>query len=203
MREEHPLAFDIDGNPIDLPLEAKAWRVRRGGGRRGRPRAVFDPDTGLQLDVQLSATIDDLIERGCKPGRYRLEAVDADGRVMPGLVAVVEVSGEDDEDERESERPALAPEPDPLGKALSLVGQLVVAHCQTMAAMASAFGTVRPAHEEPSPIVLAAQPPARDVEPPSGLKPEQLMQMVMQVGQMLAGAWKAGTAQAAPVGGAS
>src|SRR5438094_4116345 len=76
-----PLAFDANGNPLEVPAGAVAWRVRRGGGRRGRPRTVFDGETGRQLEVALSSTIEDLIDHGCPPGRYRLEAVDASGRV--------------------------------------------------------------------------------------------------------------------------
>src|SRR5947207_332217 len=93
--QKYPLAFDHDGNPIAIPEGAVAWRVRRGGGRRGRPRPVFDQDTGRQVEVELNATIDDLIDAGCKPGRYRLELVDAEGRLLPAApAAILEIAGD-------------------------------------------------------------------------------------------------------------
>src|SRR5437870_3069496 len=59
-REElrFPLAFDANGNPVKVPAHARMWRVRRGGGKRGRPRNVFDATTGRQLEVPLGASID-------------------------------------------------------------------------------------------------------------------------------------------------
>jgi hypothetical protein len=51
----YPLAFDSSGNPLTLPDEARMWRVRRGGGRRGRPRNVFDPQDGPPLEISLGA----------------------------------------------------------------------------------------------------------------------------------------------------
>src|SRR5262249_27843449 len=87
----YPLAYDANGNPLDVPPEAVAWRVRRGGGRRGRPRHMFDPETGRQLEVPLAATLDSLIDAGCLGDRYLLYPVDGEGRVIPGVVAVTEV----------------------------------------------------------------------------------------------------------------
>ena len=196
-KQQHPMAFDVDGNPITLPPEAVAWRVRRGGGRRGRPRAVFDHDTGLQLDVPLTASIDDLAERGCKPDRYRLEAVDEDGRVIPNIVAIVELPSEE-EDEEEKPQPLLPEPPDKLTMAFALIEKVVNANSQTMQAMASAFGTVRPAHEQPAPIVI--EQPQQAAPAPTGMQPEQLIQMVTGIGQMLANAWKAGVTNAAGSG---
>src|SRR5437899_2297037 len=95
----YPLAYDANGNPIDVPPEAVAWRVRRGGGRRGRPRHVFDPETGRQLEVPLASTLDSLIDAGCPADRYLLYPVDAVGRVLLGTVAVTEVpEGADGDD---------------------------------------------------------------------------------------------------------
>ena len=56
--DHYSLARDADGNPLEVPAGAKAWRVRRGGGRRGRPRSVFDNETGRQLEIPLDATIE-------------------------------------------------------------------------------------------------------------------------------------------------
>src|SRR4051812_7618563 len=93
--QRYPLANDVHGNPIELPPEAAAWRVRAGGGRKGRPRMVFDGDTGKQLEVPLGATLDDLEAMGCGPDRYRLEAIDGNGRLLPGVVAFTELGGEE------------------------------------------------------------------------------------------------------------
>ena len=32
-----PLAKDINGDPVEVPAEAVAWRVRRRSGKQGRP----------------------------------------------------------------------------------------------------------------------------------------------------------------------
>ena len=191
-KQQYPMAFDVDGNPITLPPEAVAWRVRRGGGRRGRPRSVFDQETGLQLDVPLTASIEDLADRGCKPDRYRLEAVDGDGRVIAGIVAIVELPADEDDDDG---APAAPEPPDPLGKAFALIEKVVSANSQTMQAMASAFGTVRPSHDAPTPIIVE-QPATAATPEQQGMKPEQLVQMIGGIGQMLVQAWKAGTATA-------
>ena len=194
--ETYPLAFDVDGNPMSLPPEAKAWRVRRGGGRRGRPRSVFDPETGKQLDVPLGATIDDLIDRGCVPDRYRLEPVDEAGRILPGFVAVCEVAKLDTDGEDAAVPPA---EGDTVGKLTVLVERCIDANVRTLEALASAFGTVRPL--PPAPIVVEQPAAAPVTEAPGGsMKPEQIMQMVMQAIPMLAQAWKNGVAQAATGG---
>src|SRR5207249_134255 len=94
----YPLAFDSNGNPVKVPENAVAWRVRRGGGRRGRPRNVFDAETGRQLEIPLGASIDDLIDAGCPADRYLLYPIDAEGKLLPGLIAVTEVpAGDADE----------------------------------------------------------------------------------------------------------
>lgn len=182
----HPLAFDANGNPMQLPEAAKRWRVRRGGGRRGRPRNVFDPDTGLQLEVPIGASLEDLIERGCTADRYRLEAVDEAGHTIEGLVAVVEVPATDDESSVESEPKK---DEETVQHLRAVIDRLVAANSSTMQAMASAFGTVRPQHDAPAPVIL--QPPP--VAPPpteSGMKPEQMMQMFTTFGPMVAQALK-------------
>jgi hypothetical protein len=199
-RQQYPLAFDVDGNPLDVPEEAVAWRVRRNGGR-GRPRTIFDPETGLQLDIPITSKIEDLIERGCEPERYRLEAVDREGRVIPALVAIVEVAA--------VATPAdavaalqIPPDADALRQMTIFAGQMVEANARTMQALASAFGTVHPVQAQqhaPAPIVLeqAAPLPAE-----SGMKPEQIMTMIMQLAPMLVSAFKsaAGAATVAGVG---
>lgn len=185
----YPLAHDAEGNPLTVPPEAVAWRVRRGGGRRGRPRHVFNPETGLQLDIPLTSTIDDLIDRGCNSDRYRLEAIDQDGRILPGTIAIVEVPPSD-EDAPEEDKRAASSDADTIAHLRAAISQLVTANCQTMQAMASAFGTVRPLHEAPVPIVVhqPAVPTPAPTEP--GMRPEQIMQMLTTFGPMVAQAFK-------------
>ena len=65
------------------------------GGGVGRG-ASSNPETGLQLDMPLGCTIEDLINRGCVPDRYRLEAVDENGRIIDGVVAICEVPPTDE-----------------------------------------------------------------------------------------------------------
>src|SRR5215813_8962262 len=96
----YPLAFDSRGNPIAVPSSAVAWRVRRGGGRRGRPRNVFDAETGRQLEVPLGATLQDLIETNVPADRYLLYPVDAQGLVLPGVVAVTEVPADEEDGDK-------------------------------------------------------------------------------------------------------
>ena len=88
----YPLANDQHGDPLDVPDEAVAWRVRRANSRPGRPQNVYDPETGKQLEISLDATIDDLRDQGCGPGRYRLDAVDTDGKTIAGVVAFTEIA---------------------------------------------------------------------------------------------------------------
>lgn len=174
--KQYPLANDANGDPLDIPAHAVAWRVRRGGGRRGRPRVVFDAETGRQLEIGLGATIDDLIDHGCPPGRYRLEAIDADGRMIPGVIAITEIpAGADEPDE---EAPEVA---DPFRQVLQLVGQLVDTNCRAMEAMASAFGQVRPAQ-----IMYPPEPPHSE-----GMKPDQLAQL-MELAKGVASAFTQG-----------
>lgn len=176
----YPLAFAADGSPLKVPPEAVAWRVRRGGGRPGRPRQVFNSETGRQLDVPLTSTIDDLIDSGCDPDRYRLEAIDHDGHVLLGATAVVEVpSAGDDEAEI-----ALSSDAETIAHLRGIIAQLVTANSQTMQAMASAFGTVRPLHE-PAPPIVVHQPSAAPPPPEPGMRPEQIMQLVTTFGPML------------------
>lgn len=87
---EYPLAHDDSGNPIDVPANAAGWLVRRHAGGRGRPAAVYDGD-GRPLVVPLESTAAELRGQGCKPGMYRLDAVDAGRRTLEA-VAYTEVS---------------------------------------------------------------------------------------------------------------
>ena len=195
MSEKHPLAFDCEGNPIDLPAEAVAWRVRRGGGRRGRPKLLFDRETGRQLEIPLEATLDDLVDCGFEPDRYRLEAVDISGHLLPGLVAVVEVPDPEDsviEQQKSTEATALE-------NMSRLVGQLVEANCRAMAAMASAFGPVEPARAPAAPPMVIAE----RSRPDDSVRPEQMMQSILGVAKIFADTLKSVPVTPAPTGGGS
>lgn len=102
-----PLAFDSDGDPLDVPPDAVAWRVRKMAARAGRPKTIYDPETGRQLEIPLTATVNDLADAVADSGRYRLEAVDREGRHLRGCVAVTEVVFDDD-DER-APKPTVKP----------------------------------------------------------------------------------------------
>jgi hypothetical protein len=188
----YPLAYDSNGNPIDIPDEAVAWRVRRGGGRRGRPRNVFDGETGRQLEIPLGSTLDDLISTGCPADRYLLYPIDTEGRILAGLVAVTEVPEGDDGDDDGSS---------PVDEKSSLLALLVRQQAtierqneqlaRALEATVSGYSPVRPpAPMAPTPIVM--EQPIQAAPAPSGgfmdsllnAKPEQLMQVAVMFKQM-------------------
>jgi hypothetical protein len=83
------LARDASGNPFPLPDNAAFWRVRRHTG--GRPSVVVGPN-GEPLFIAITADIDALIDAGCVPGSYRLEAVDVQRRPVGAPIAFVEIA---------------------------------------------------------------------------------------------------------------
>src|SRR5579859_7080043 len=98
-----PLARDADGEPIEVPPEAVAWRVRKMPTRAGRPRLLIDAETGGPLDLPLATSYADFVDtvRESGSGRYRLSAIDRKGSAIPYCVAFTEVavdetSGADD-----------------------------------------------------------------------------------------------------------
>ena len=99
---EFPLAHDESGAPLSVPGNASGWLVRKHSGGRGRPGAVYDDD-GRPLVVPLESTAADLRSIGCRPGMYRLDAVD-DNRGQLGGTAYTEVRrdgiSQDDDAER-------------------------------------------------------------------------------------------------------
>jgi hypothetical protein len=144
----YPLANDANGDPIDVPAEAVAWRVRKMAKKAGRPKVIYDPETGRQLEVPLA--VEDLGEFVSEDDRYRLEAVDREGRHIAGCVGFTEVFA-DDEDEAE-EGGAATPQ------LIQLVAQLVDTNSRVMQAMASAFGTVHPSQPPLMPIMPSPEP---------------------------------------------
>jgi hypothetical protein len=141
----YPLAYDDKGDPITVPPEAVAWRVRRMTGRRGRPSAIYFD--GRPVEIPIDGDVEDLEESGCHAGRYRLEAVDADGRLIPGIVALT-VLGDDtgDDDSDESGRGVNGPW-SVIRDLLDSNAKLVQSNSATMQAMATAFGRVEPRHD--------------------------------------------------------
>lgn len=91
----YALAHDENGIPLQVPTTATGWLVRRHSGGRGRPGAVYDAE-GRPLVVPLDSTTVELRASGCRPGMYRLDAVDG-GRKPVGVTAYTEVQvGVDD-----------------------------------------------------------------------------------------------------------
>jgi hypothetical protein len=143
---KYPLANDVQGNPLDVPPEAVAWRVRKLARRAGRPKVLFDSETGRPLELPLETGFEDFAEAVNESGRYRLEPVDAHGRIISGCVAVTEVVFDDDDEEASLPKNSA----EALPEMMRLVGQLVESNAQVMKAMASAFGQVQPSH----PIIM-------------------------------------------------
>jgi hypothetical protein len=188
---KYPLAFDMDGNPITMPPEATSWRVRRGGGRRGRPRPVFDQETGRQLEVPLEATIEDLIDAGCKPDRYRLEAVDADGRLIPDVVAIIELPGAHEEEDAETKL-VKAAAPMALDGNQQLIANLVATICGVTTAMITQG--MRPVQGEPHMVVeQSSKPEGGDATPPAWMQfldPEKLAPFIAMIAGTVGQAFK-------------
>ncbi len=156
--QRYPLAIDSEGNAVEVPPTAVAWRVRKLATKAGRPKLIFDTETGRPLEVALTATANDLAEHLTESGRYRLEAVDAQGRTLPGCVATTELAIEE---ETESEAPATL-------RSLSLMehmfaqminsnAKLVDSNTRVMEALAQRFALV--SISEPEREQVVATPP--------------------------------------------
>jgi hypothetical protein len=81
------LAFDEDGEHFQLPAAVARWRTRRfnNPGKPGGAQVVYGPDS-LPLFLDVDATAEEFREAvGEQPGRYRLDGVDAQGRVVGGV----------------------------------------------------------------------------------------------------------------------
>lgn len=73
------LAFNLSGEPFEVPAHAVGWRVRRmkQRGEKGAPEVVYGRD-GLPLLIPIDADMSDLRRAVEEPGRLRLDPV-ADG----------------------------------------------------------------------------------------------------------------------------
>jgi hypothetical protein len=197
----YPLAFDASGNPVKVPPNARAWRVRAGGGKRGRPRNVFDATTGRQLEIPLGASIEDLIAANVPADRYLLYPVDGEGTIIPGVIAVTEVQTEDDDDDARDEVTSTQAK-DPIVATLvhqqeTIRSQHDVIKAQSeqlaraLASAVSGYAPVRPV-APPPPVIMEA--PAAVPPPPApeaggilaglaNVKPEQVIGLFMVVKQ--------------------
>src|SRR5438270_12016318 len=78
------LAFNMNGEPFEVPTAATGWRVRRMK-EKGAPTVVYGRD-GLPLMLPIDASIDDLRDAVDGPGRFRVDPVD-DHRAIPNAPA--------------------------------------------------------------------------------------------------------------------
>lgn len=89
--QQPELAIDVDGQPIDIPPEVVAWRLRRVKGA-GRPGLVHDA-MGRPITLPISATFQDLYDLA-GPGKYILDPINEFGRhcqdVASGVTGVIQ-----------------------------------------------------------------------------------------------------------------
>jgi hypothetical protein len=78
------LAFNMNGEPFEVPTSATGWRVRRMK-PKGAPEVVYGRD-GLPVVLPLDASVDDLRDAVEAPGRYRVDPV-ADHHAIPNAPA--------------------------------------------------------------------------------------------------------------------
>ena len=78
---ESELAFNANGEPFAVPETATGWRVRRLRGGRGAPELVYGRD-GRPLTLGIEAGMDELRDAVEVSGRYRLDAIDDEGKVV-------------------------------------------------------------------------------------------------------------------------
>lgn len=168
--QRYPLAIDSEGNAVEVPSTAVAWRVRKLATKAGRPKLIFDTETGRPLEVALTVTTNDLAEHLTESGRYRLEAVDAQGRTLPGCVATTELAIEE---ETKSEAPAtlrsLSMMEQLFAQMINSNSQLVNSNTRVMEALAARFAPVsilEPQREEvvAAPVAAPASKAATTAE---------------------------------------
>ncbi len=79
------LAFNFNGEIFEVPASVVAWRVRRMKAR-GAPELVYGRD-GRPLQLAIDASIDDLRDEVEIGGKYRLDGVADDGKVVAEVPA--------------------------------------------------------------------------------------------------------------------
>jgi hypothetical protein len=130
------LAYDAEGDRFEVPANAAGWRVRRFRtvGARGAPEVVFGDD-GRPLVLPVDAGIDEF--RGAVaavPGRYRLDPVDPNGRVIEKVAAAYLQLGDG---LRAGGVPAAAPQ-----SGDAMLGEVVRANAEMVKVIAEKFGGV-------------------------------------------------------------
>jgi hypothetical protein len=186
-RGRFPLAFDAKGDPIKLPPNARSWRVKRGGGRRGRPRTIFRD--GNQLEIPIGAGLDELIAAECPSDRYLLYAVDDQGCIISGVVAVTEVPPgyEEETMEEPSEDAASGSTPNSaLLAALQTIQKQSESLCNALSHTTSGYSPVRPPPPMAAIEQAAALMPTAQQAPESPADAKAKIELVQQVMTMAA-----------------
>jgi hypothetical protein len=84
-RMNSELAFNLNGEPFDVPANTVGWRVRRMKSK-GAPEVVYGRN-GLPLVLPIEADLDDVRAETGVPGRYRLDPVDESNRPIANAPA--------------------------------------------------------------------------------------------------------------------
>jgi hypothetical protein len=79
------LAFNLNGDPFDVPPNAAGWRVRPMKAK-GAPEVVYGRN-GLPLVLPIEADLDDVRQETGAPGRYRFDPIDEANRPIAGASA--------------------------------------------------------------------------------------------------------------------
>lgn len=119
-----PLANDRNGEPVELPTTAAAFRVRRAAqhGKGGAPAVVWRDGQPLVCAIETDVeTLRELV--GDKPGLYRLDAVDESGRTLANVPACYCQLGDGGDDGRSD---------DPLSRVLASNERLARVNAEAM-----------------------------------------------------------------------
>lgn len=103
------LAFNLNGEPFDVPENAAGWRVRRMKSK-GAPEVVYGRN-GLPLVLPIEADLDDVRAETGGAGRYRLDPVDESNRPIANAPAGY-VYVHEQRHEPEAQRTAIAAQSD-------------------------------------------------------------------------------------------
>jgi hypothetical protein len=79
------LAFNVNGDPFEIPAGAVAWRVRKMK-PKGAPEVAYGRN-GQPLVLPIEADLDDLRAEVNAPGKYRLDPIDAANKPCEGAPA--------------------------------------------------------------------------------------------------------------------
>ncbi|HTR55005.1 MAG TPA: hypothetical protein VMJ10_30175 [Kofleriaceae bacterium] len=79
------LAFNVNGEPFEIPAGAVAWRVRKMKAK-GAPEVAYGRN-GQPLMLPIEADLDDLRAEVNAPGKYRLDPIDVANKPCEGAPA--------------------------------------------------------------------------------------------------------------------